>query len=92
MGTPDPFVIVVLGSMAMIDIKFGGIFDSRVYRTVHLFQFDGGEVEQRADPVRRVGVCGVDADGVYQFGRTAEQAVDDVVGEEHVQRVVLVGQ
>ncbi len=29
---------------------------------------------------------------VFQFGRTAEQAVDDVVGEEHVQRVVLVGQ
>ena len=92
MGAPDSFVIVVLGSMAMVDIKLGGVFDCRIYRTVHLFQFDGREVEQRADPVRRVGVCGMDADGVYQFGGAAEQTVDDMVRKEHVQRVIRVGQ
>ena len=72
----------------MVDIEVPFIFHRRVDCAIHFFQFDGREVEHRSHPFRRVGIGRVDLPTVDELGRTGEQAVEDVVGQEHVQRVM----
>ena len=86
----DTFIVVVGTRFAVVDIEIPFIFHCGVNRTVHLFQFDGREVEHRAHPFCRVCIGCIDLPAVDELGRAGEQAVKDMVGEEHVQRVMPV--
>lgn len=92
MCTAYPLAGVVNASHAMIDVEVRGMFHGRVYGRIYFFQFDGGKVEQGADPFGGIGILGVHPLAVYQFGRALEEPVEDMVGKEHVERVVPVGQ
>ena len=88
MGAADSFVVVVHASFAMIDVELALVLHGRIDCTVHFFQFDGGKIQHRSHPFRRVGIGRVDLPTVDELGRTGEQAVEDMVGQEHVQRVI----
>ena len=76
----------------MVDIVTSRMLYLLVHSSIHSLQLYRGIIQQRRNPLRRIDIGRIGTPAVNQLSRTCKQTVQNMIGQEHIQRVVTAGQ